>query len=173
MMVAHKRSRDGCFTCRRRKKKCDEASYPKCHNCQANKLDCSWPEHVTEKHKDKEEAVNTSATPDKKLETDRFVDTGISLLSSAITKPHSPRHPASSHSNLHEQYQEAESHKRINYILQRIAMQQDCVDEKTAGPEDVVPVFESSTKTNAIHKRIAQQMDIGDHYLGQSRSLSK
>ncbi|KAF4424268.1 C6 transcription factor [Fusarium acutatum] len=32
------RSRTGCFTCRKRKKKCDESG------CKRNKLDCVWPE---------------------------------------------------------------------------------------------------------------------------------
>ncbi|KAF4447495.1 hypothetical protein F53441_8979 [Fusarium austroafricanum] len=37
------RSRTGCFTCRKRKKKCDE-SKPVCSGCKRNKLDCIWPE---------------------------------------------------------------------------------------------------------------------------------
>ncbi|KAF5534468.1 C6 transcription factor [Fusarium mexicanum] len=37
------RSRTGCFTCRKRKKKCDE-SKPICSGCKRNKLDCVWPE---------------------------------------------------------------------------------------------------------------------------------
>lgn len=36
------RSRSGCFTCRRRKKKCDEAK-PLCSGCRRNRLDCRWP----------------------------------------------------------------------------------------------------------------------------------
>lgn len=39
------RVRTGCWTCRRRKKKCDEAR-PKCGGCTRNKLSCSWPRHV-------------------------------------------------------------------------------------------------------------------------------
>ncbi|KAG8671193.1 hypothetical protein FPOAC2_04518 [Fusarium poae] len=39
------RSRTGCFTCRKRKKKCDE-SKPICSGCKRNKLDCIWPEPV-------------------------------------------------------------------------------------------------------------------------------
>ncbi|KAL6361903.1 hypothetical protein LRP88_05383 [Fusarium phalaenopsidis] len=37
------RSRTGCFTCRRRKKKCDEKK-PVCSGCKRNKLECHWPE---------------------------------------------------------------------------------------------------------------------------------
>lgn len=43
-----KRSRMGCFTCRGRKKKCDELLYPVCQNCKKKGLHCEWPE---EKHK--------------------------------------------------------------------------------------------------------------------------
>lgn len=35
------RSRNGCLTCRRRKKKCDE-SRPSCAGCQRNHLECQW-----------------------------------------------------------------------------------------------------------------------------------
>ncbi|KAH7157780.1 fungal-specific transcription factor domain-containing protein [Dactylonectria estremocensis] len=36
------RSRTGCFTCRRRKKKCNEEK-PICSGCKRNKLECHWP----------------------------------------------------------------------------------------------------------------------------------
>ncbi|KAF7561259.1 hypothetical protein G7046_g2869 [Stylonectria norvegica] len=36
------RSRTGCFTCRRRKKKCNEEK-PTCSGCRRNSLDCHWP----------------------------------------------------------------------------------------------------------------------------------
>lgn len=36
------RVRTGCFTCRSRKKKCDETK-PACAGCKRNKLVCSWP----------------------------------------------------------------------------------------------------------------------------------
>ena len=36
------RVRTGCFTCRRRKKKCNEAK-PVCAGCARNKLTCAWP----------------------------------------------------------------------------------------------------------------------------------
>jgi hypothetical protein len=42
------RSRLGCYTCRRRKKKCDEALYPVCQRCAAKGLPCDWP---PQKHK--------------------------------------------------------------------------------------------------------------------------
>ncbi|KOC17061.1 AMP-binding enzyme [Aspergillus flavus AF70] len=36
------RSKDGCLTCRRRKKKCDER-HPTCTGCHRNHLTCQWP----------------------------------------------------------------------------------------------------------------------------------
>lgn len=41
------RSRLGCYTCRRRKRKCDEL-YPVCLRCAAKGLPCEWP---PQKHK--------------------------------------------------------------------------------------------------------------------------
>ncbi|KAI9045974.1 Zn(II)2Cys6 transcription factor [Aspergillus affinis] len=37
------RSKTGCGSCRRRKKKCDE-THPVCSGCQRNNLTCTWPE---------------------------------------------------------------------------------------------------------------------------------
>ncbi|KAK2016940.1 hypothetical protein LZ32DRAFT_600950 [Colletotrichum eremochloae] len=39
------RVRTGCFTCRGRKKKCDETK-PRCRGCERNKLECQWPSTV-------------------------------------------------------------------------------------------------------------------------------
>ncbi|KAH8895265.1 hypothetical protein GQ53DRAFT_48912 [Thozetella sp. PMI_491] len=36
------RVRTGCFTCRTRKKKCDETK-PRCRGCERNELECRWP----------------------------------------------------------------------------------------------------------------------------------
>lgn len=40
------RSRTGCFTCRRRKKKCNEEK-PLCSGCRRNHLECTWPPENT------------------------------------------------------------------------------------------------------------------------------
>lgn len=40
-----KRSKSGCLTCRKRKKKCDELK-PRCSGCTRNILQCVWPEHI-------------------------------------------------------------------------------------------------------------------------------
>lgn len=41
--IRQPRTKTGCVTCRRRKKKCDE-THPNCNGCMRNGLDCSWPE---------------------------------------------------------------------------------------------------------------------------------
>lgn len=41
------RTKTGCFTCRKRKKKCDEKS-PVCQGCSRNFLKCVWPSYATE-----------------------------------------------------------------------------------------------------------------------------
>lgn len=49
------RSRTGCLTCRKRKKKCDELLYPECQNCQRKNLECTWPPLKHELHKKMED----------------------------------------------------------------------------------------------------------------------
>lgn len=45
---AKKRTKTGCLTCRRRKKKCDEEVVDgKCQGCIRNFMDCCWPEEET------------------------------------------------------------------------------------------------------------------------------
>ncbi|VEU22748.1 DEKNAAC103806 [Brettanomyces naardenensis] len=41
------RTKTGCFTCRKRKKKCDEC-YPVCSGCSRNFLCCIWPENKSD-----------------------------------------------------------------------------------------------------------------------------
>ncbi|GAO19934.1 hypothetical protein UVI_02043600 [Ustilaginoidea virens] len=60
------RSRTGCFTCRRRKKKCNEEK-PVCIGCKRNKLECTWPaDRATQgqqPHRNRDNnAVSASAT---------------------------------------------------------------------------------------------------------------
>ncbi|KAE8371339.1 hypothetical protein BDV26DRAFT_276303 [Aspergillus bertholletiae] len=45
------RSKDGCHTCRRRRKKCDEEK-PTCLACQRNKLTCLWPSEASSSHRE-------------------------------------------------------------------------------------------------------------------------
>ncbi|KAF5006814.1 hypothetical protein FDECE_6832 [Fusarium decemcellulare] len=56
------RSRTGCFTCRRRKKKCDEKK-PLCSGCKRNKLECHWPEPADTSSSSSQPRTSTSAAP--------------------------------------------------------------------------------------------------------------
>lgn len=44
--LRHPRSRSGCLTCRRRKKKCDETP-GRCRACRRGGLDCHWPDGIS------------------------------------------------------------------------------------------------------------------------------
>ncbi|THY68064.1 hypothetical protein D6C77_00829 [Aureobasidium pullulans] len=44
--VKHRRTRSGCFTCRQRRVKCDEA-HPTCERCRKGKRECHYPEATT------------------------------------------------------------------------------------------------------------------------------
>ncbi|KKP06988.1 hypothetical protein THAR02_00867 [Trichoderma harzianum] len=52
------RVRTGCFTCRSRKKKCDETK-PACSGCKRNKLVCKWPARGGETSNRRVEVTNT------------------------------------------------------------------------------------------------------------------
>lgn len=56
-----KRTKTGCFTCRKRKKKCDEIIEDgKCKNCTRNFLCCSWPTDRLDVSNDKSIGISTS-----------------------------------------------------------------------------------------------------------------
>lgn len=56
-----KRVRTGCFTCRSRKKKCDEKK-PSCAACVRNRLVCRWP-RSTQRHAYREEYSEAECSP--------------------------------------------------------------------------------------------------------------
>jgi hypothetical protein len=60
-MISYPRlkTKSGCLTCRRRRKKCDE-SKPTCIGCKRNGLNCTWPMEVNH---DKKIAVRTNSDP--------------------------------------------------------------------------------------------------------------
>ncbi|KAH8824026.1 hypothetical protein DL96DRAFT_1818724 [Flagelloscypha sp. PMI_526] len=43
---SHNKSRTGCRTCKKRKVKCDESSFPRCRNCTYRGVGCDWPENL-------------------------------------------------------------------------------------------------------------------------------
>lgn len=161
-MAAKTRSRNGCFTCRRRKKKCDESLTPDCKNCLANRLQCTWPEHVRDLHR--------PATPEEHLSGD-VEDVETQFVESRSQNLDSSNYPTvidTDDSMYAAPVDRYSSNSRVskpdrkirNYFLQRIAMQQDCVDDKNEGASGDAKL-EISTSTD-IKARIARQLDIGD-----------
>ncbi|KAM9932150.1 hypothetical protein OXX80_008208 [Metschnikowia pulcherrima] len=155
------RSRSGCFTCRRRKKKCDESAYPDCRNCTSNKLQCSWPDHVVSAQEQDSATVSKESVRDEQkcwAEAKYAFKSGPHA--NGITKPEK---------------------KRKTSILQRISMQQDCVDEyledifRSSDPvQPVRPVgaaleLDSTASLTSIRDRIARQMDISGEELNKLR----
>ncbi|KAE8323229.1 fungal-specific transcription factor domain-containing protein [Aspergillus sergii] len=60
------RVRTGCYTCRRRKKKCDEVR-PSCGGCVRNKLNCEWPVNIpaSSTRSNGPNTINQQAVPDQ------------------------------------------------------------------------------------------------------------
>lgn len=59
--MVKRRSRMGCLTCRRRKKRCDE-NRPLCEECKRLRLNCSWPEPGKEYRNRTRKPYSISAT---------------------------------------------------------------------------------------------------------------
>lgn len=207
-----KRSRDGCFTCRRRKKKCDESLFPRCRNCHSNDLQCTWPQHVIEAKKlrrdgeltKKRKVSQTSAdfahiqplvdplvsplehmvmpgpvaVPNPALSPQDYLRRRLSeplsasmssaseeftnLIGGSATALADISQPIAHTKAPQESSYDTDSKKaetrRKNVILERIAMQQDCVGEEDEvngyGLEDV--------DRDLIRSYIAHQMDVGE-----------
>ncbi|KFY50782.1 hypothetical protein V496_09169 [Pseudogymnoascus sp. VKM F-4515 (FW-2607)] len=60
-MALIRRSRTGCFTCRSRKKKCNEVR-PICSGCRRNDLECRWPAPVSSAKRPREGNIKPTAT---------------------------------------------------------------------------------------------------------------
>ncbi|CAG8943091.1 unnamed protein product [Penicillium salamii] len=58
------RVRTGCWSCRRRKKKCDETR-PICGGCQRNHLSCQWPD-VSRRDSEQDELPRVAATEERR-----------------------------------------------------------------------------------------------------------
>lgn len=219
---SRKRSRNGCFTCRKRKKKCDESLYPQCRNCNTNELQCTWPEHVVEsktlrqtpekqkKLQDPPSETPSSSSPPKPeqqvlattvdpaslthllqtqetqqphnqirrrlsepydLATSKLLETipAQETLESGVPQISQPVQLAHSGAPQQDEYRISkpkagilhENRKGKNYFLQRIAMQQDCVEEEE---EDEDVYGEGKVNRDLIRSYIARQMDLGDTF---------
>ena len=73
------RSRTGCFTCRRRKKKCNEEK-PVCSGCKRNKLDCRWPTESPSTSQIRANKGSVSRSPsDAALRLERHSKVGLAM----------------------------------------------------------------------------------------------
>lgn len=91
-VCAKKRTKSGCLTCRRRKKKCDEEKVGgKCQACIRNFLDCCWPGEVANEHPETEVVgsvvADTSEPVSVKTEKTPAKSTGASAYPSPLLSP--------------------------------------------------------------------------------------
>lgn len=90
------RSRKGCFTCRRRKKRCDEAK-PVCNACTRLKLECSYPvagqERKNRKRKRTDDEAETES-PSGTSNTNTSNNTSSAGTPSKIFTSHTSTNPA-------------------------------------------------------------------------------
>lgn len=88
----HKRTKTGCLTCRRRKKKCDEdLEDGKCQSCIRNFLDCCWShsEKPVEPQSPVSECESAKTSSDSKCKNDSNASTGASAYPSPVSSPQS------------------------------------------------------------------------------------
>lgn len=88
-----RRTKSGCLTCRRRKKKCDEEKVGgKCQACIRNFLDCCWPGEVSHQHPETEsvaqESTSTKSTTTLIIKEEKPTKgTGASAYPSPLMSP--------------------------------------------------------------------------------------
>lgn len=94
-----RRTKTGCFTCRRRKKKCDMDKVDgKCQACIRNFLECSWPEPAECKgHKEHSTTIEVKEKPHPEVESEETK--GASAYPSPIASPRSDYHSDSDEIN--------------------------------------------------------------------------
>lgn len=85
------RSKKGCLTCRRRRKKCDEQK-PICVACQRNRLECSWPEEANE-HVSSPESSSRMPRGFPEESRDVHDDLFMDIFRAACAQPRPRMHP--------------------------------------------------------------------------------
>lgn len=80
-----KRTKTGCLTCRKRKKKCDEHIVDgKCQGCTRNFLQCSWPLSFDKSRSSSISSVSSEASTESSISQDDHIVT-------SYPSPKSPR----------------------------------------------------------------------------------
>ncbi|ROV99173.1 hypothetical protein VPNG_08186 [Cytospora leucostoma] len=94
--IGHRKSRNGCFKCKSRRVKCDEA-HPTCGNCSRLKLDCLWPTLPTVITRASRSRSNPPSNPQSHMSPSSGSITTISTLGhtpeSGVRLPSWPRWP--------------------------------------------------------------------------------
>lgn len=120
------RVRTGCWTCRRRKKKCDE-SRPICGGCLRNDLGCSWPASVPGRSNSIAQDVNdVHDVHDVK----RVDERRSSLEVADLDGMQMPASPDSRHSSTSSGGQSVIADKGLDDIMQD--MQEEIIDRRTS-----------------------------------------
>lgn len=145
------RSSTGCLTCRRRKKKCDESSYPVCQNCVQKLVECKWSNKAHTLHKQLAYVRylgginNNTARPSSQSEPKLVINDDIRLLDIPypLNGPDQPHNTNSQNTTTKlttdpiepttidtddayiDQFVDFDKYS----FLQKIAMQQDIVDD--------------------------------------------
>ena len=120
------RVRTGCWTCRRRKKKCDE-SRPICGGCLRNDLGCSWPTSVPGRS-------NSIAQDVHDVNDVKRVDERRPRLEVAdLDGMQMPTSPASRHSSTSSEGQSVIADKGLDDAMQDMQdMQEEIIDRRTS-----------------------------------------
>ncbi|GMK57954.1 hypothetical protein CspeluHIS016_0407880 [Cutaneotrichosporon spelunceum] len=86
-----RRSKDGCLTCRRRRKRCDLDPGPACKTCQRLKLTCEWPDPLA---RGASNARSVRSTPQPRRPDAHPQFDPLGLLASALGMHEAPTDPA-------------------------------------------------------------------------------
>lgn len=119
------RSSTGCLTCKKKKRKCDEKLYPVCLNCQNRKVSCEWSMKSHQFHQQKGQ-VKYYGNEDDDLNVSHLEPSTTTLFNVDPISIDSDHHSRSTTPPTHS----INSVDKKSQILQRIAMQEDCVDDQ-------------------------------------------
>ncbi|KPM39700.1 hypothetical protein AK830_g6877 [Neonectria ditissima] len=103
------RSRTGCFTCRRRKKKCNEEK-PVCSGCKRNKLECHWPTEPSNSSSSQKRADDAAAAAGSGALPQ--LSGPSSVATSSGPRPPSQQQHHEHHHHHHHHYQQELQHRQ-------------------------------------------------------------
>lgn len=150
-LLKKSRSRLGCMTCRRKKKKCDESLFPICQNCEYSGSLCEWPQTIQNKHSTTKEKASSSQDVTENVPV--ALDSEIDIHSVDVSHPAGPHilspeqlvsPPSATEGPQKKASQQLTAiQRRHSHILERIGMQQDCVEDEILGANFALTSVES------------------------------